>query len=44
MNYTILKLYPKGWTRPVSVISPGTGPTETASGPIRGLLNVADCA
>lgn len=34
----VLKLYPKGWVRPVSVIGPGAGPTETASGLIRGLL------
>jgi homoserine dehydrogenase len=38
----VLKLYPKGWARPVSVIGPGAGPTETASGLIRGLINVAD--
>ncbi len=44
MDYRILKFYPKGWARPVSVIGQGAGPTETASGPIRGLLNVADCA
>ena len=37
----VLKLYPKGWARPVSVIGPGAGPTETASSLIRGLLNVA---
>jgi aspartokinase/homoserine dehydrogenase 1 len=37
----VLKLYPTGWARPVSVIGPGAGPTETASGLIRGLLNVA---
>lgn len=37
----VLKLYPKGWARPVSVIGPGAGPTETASGLIRGLINVA---
>ena len=36
----VLKLYPMGWARPVSVIGPGAGPTETASGLIRGLLNV----
>ena len=40
----VLKLYPKEWARPVSVIGPGAGPTETASGLIRGLLNVADSA
>jgi aspartokinase/homoserine dehydrogenase 1 len=40
----VLKLYPTGWARPVSVIGPGAGPTETASGLIRGLLNVADRA
>ena len=40
----VLKLYPKGWTRPVSVIGPGAGLTETASSLIRGLLNVADNA
>jgi aspartokinase/homoserine dehydrogenase 1 len=40
----VLKLYPKGWARPVSVIGPGAGPTETASGLIRGLLNVSDYA
>ena len=38
----VLKLYPKGWARPVSVIGPGAGPTETASGLIRGLLNVGE--
>jgi len=38
----VLKLYPTGWARPVSVIGPGAGPTETASSLIRGLLNVAD--
>ena len=38
----VLKLYPKGWTRPVSIIGPGAGPTETASSLIRGLLNVAE--
>lgn len=40
----VLKLYPKGWARPVSVIGPGAGPTETASGLIRGLLRVANRA
>jgi len=44
MDYRILKFYPKGWAGPVSVIGPGAGPTETASGLIRGLLNVADYA
>ncbi len=34
MDYKILKFYPKGWA----------GPTETASGLIRDLLNVADYA
>jgi aspartokinase/homoserine dehydrogenase 1 len=38
----VLKLYPAGWARPVSVIGPGAGPTETASGLIRGLLNVTN--
>jgi aspartokinase/homoserine dehydrogenase 1 len=38
----VLKLYPTGWARPVSVIGPGAGPTETASSLLRGLLNVAD--
>ncbi|MBQ04133.1 hypothetical protein CL673_05405 [Candidatus Bathyarchaeota archaeon] len=38
----VLTLYPKGWTRPVSIIGPGAGPTETASGLIRGLRNVAE--
>ena len=37
----VLKLYPTGWARPVSVIGPGAGPAETASSLIRGLLNVA---
>jgi aspartokinase/homoserine dehydrogenase 1 len=37
----VLKLYPTGWARPVSVIGPGAGPIETASSLIRGLLNVA---
>jgi aspartokinase/homoserine dehydrogenase 1 len=38
----VLKLYPTGWARPVSMIGPGAGPTETASSLLRGLLNVAD--
>ena len=38
----VLKLYPTGWARPVSLIGPGAGPMETASSLLRGLLNVAD--
>jgi len=41
MDYRILKFYLKGCAGPVSVIGPGAGPTETASGLIRGLLHVA---
>jgi aspartokinase/homoserine dehydrogenase 1 len=40
----VLKLYPTGWARPVSVIGPGAGPAETASSLVRGLLNVAERA
>ena len=38
----VLKLYPTGWGRPVTVIGPGAGPTETAAGVIRGLKVVSD--
>jgi aspartokinase/homoserine dehydrogenase 1 len=38
----VLKLYPMGWGRPVTVIGPGAGPTETAAGVIRGLKAISD--
>jgi homoserine dehydrogenase len=38
----VLKLYPTGWGRPVTVIGPGAGPTETATGVIRGLKAVSN--
>ena len=37
----VLKLFPRGWARPVSVIGPGAGPTETAAALIRGLGRVS---
>ncbi len=40
----VLKIYPTGWIRPVSIIGPGAGPSETVSGLIRGLENIAERA
>ena len=38
----VMKLYPTRWGRPVTIIGPGAGPTETATSLIRGLKRVSD--
>ncbi len=38
----VLKVYPKGWRRPVAVMGPGAGPPETVTGLIFGLNAVSE--
>lgn len=38
----VLKVYPRGWRRPVTVIGPGAGPPETVTGLIFGLNAVSE--
>jgi aspartokinase/homoserine dehydrogenase 1 len=38
----VLKIYPTGWIRPVSIIGPGAGPAETVSGLVRGLEKISE--
>ena len=36
----VLKLYPRGWRRPVTIIGPGAGPPETVTGLMFGLQSI----
>ncbi len=38
----VVKFYPRGWRRPVTVIGPGAGPPETVTGLIFGLNAVSE--
>jgi homoserine dehydrogenase len=38
----VLKLYPRGWRRPVTIIGPGAGPPETVTGLMFGLQSIPD--
>jgi aspartokinase/homoserine dehydrogenase 2 len=37
----VIKIYPKQWRRPVTIIGPGAGPIETATGLLSGLVSIS---
>ena len=38
----VLRLFPRGWRRPVTIMGPGAGPSETVTGLISALFSVME--